>query len=121
MKVLVSCFACYAVGFKVPFIILIDCYYISIFRFEKSTFQKEKKLDESEFPVVNLVTDILTSLHRHKLTDEEQLAPLPLFQFLFRYGIQYDIVKASGISHSIPLHFQLHIQQLLRCHIVYHI
>lgn len=94
MKVLVSCFACYAVGFKVPFTILIDCYYTSIFRFEKTTFQKEKKLDESKFPVVNLVTDILTSLHRQKLTDEEQLSPLSLFQFLFRYGIQYDIVKA---------------------------
>lgn len=66
----------------------------STFRFETTTFQKEKKLDESAFPVVNLVTDILTSLHRRKLTDEEQLSPLSLFQFLFRYGIQYDIRKA---------------------------
>ncbi|CAC5385173.1 ESP1 [Mytilus coruscus] len=67
---------------------------LALTRFEKMILQKEKILDETSFPVVDLVADTLTCLHNHKLTIGEELSPLLLHQFLLKLGTQYDIKKA---------------------------
>ncbi|CAG2211308.1 unnamed protein product [Mytilus edulis] len=67
---------------------------LALTRYEKTILQKEKILDETSFPVVDLVADTLTCLHNHKLSDGEELSPLLLHQFLLKLGTQYDIKKA---------------------------
>lgn len=68
-------------------------------RFEKITVQKHKIIGESGSLVVDLVADLLIAVQDMVLqTEEEELLPFKVIQYLLKFGVQFDVRKSIELS-----------------------